>query len=221
MRFLGRFGASVCRPHNLFCIALVCLSIWAVSTGRIPIGPRPSAAQVQLVAGLQAPTANDRMVTRIVTTLMRREHLSKHPLDDEISRRGLDLFIKSLDGMKLYFLQSDIDEFNQKRNDLDDMVQSGDVSLAYTVFNRLLKRIDERVKLVDELLAGNFDFNADEALVTDPDKLTYPATPEEVKARWTKRLKYDVLVLKADKSNKEDIKERLKQIGRASCRERV
>ena len=53
---------------------------------------------------------------------MKREHLTKHPLDDEISRRGLDLFIKSLDGMKLYFYQSDIDEFNQKQNDLDDMV---------------------------------------------------------------------------------------------------
>ena len=211
MRFLGRFGASVCRPRNLFCIALVCLSIWAVATNRIPLGPRPSSAQVQLVAGLQAPTANDRMVTRIVTTLMRREHLSKHALDDEISRRGLDLFIKSLDGMKLYFNQSDIDEFNQKRNDLDDMVQAGDVSFAYTVFNRLLTRVDERVKLVDELLAGDFDFTADEILITDPDKLSYASTPDETKARWIKRLKYDVLVLKADKANKEPIKERLKR----------
>jgi carboxyl-terminal processing protease len=79
------------------------------------------------------------------------------------------------------------------------------------VFNRLLKRIDERVKLVDELLAGKFDFTADETLVTDPDKLTYPATPEEAKARWMKRLKYDILVLKNDKANKEDVKERLKR----------
>ena len=53
-------------------------------------------------------------MTKIVTTLMKKEHLTKHPLDDEISRRALDLFLKSLDGMKLYFYQSDIDEFNQK-----------------------------------------------------------------------------------------------------------
>ena len=32
------------------------------------------------------------------------------------------------------------------------MVNEGDVSFAYTVFNRLLKRVDERVALVDELL---------------------------------------------------------------------
>ena len=53
-------------------------------------------------------------MTRIVAMMMRREHLTKHPLDDEISRRGLDLFIKSLDGRKLYFYQSDVDEFHSE-----------------------------------------------------------------------------------------------------------
>lgn len=210
MRHLGRFAASVCQPRNLFCIALVGVSVWAVATGLIPAGSKHSVAvETRLVAGLTAPSANDRMVTRIVTTLMRREHLTKHGLDDEISRRGLDLFIKSLDGMKLYFLQEDIDEFNQKRNDLDDMVQAGDVSFAYTVFNRLLKRIDERVAVAKQLLAGNIDLTPDEVLITDPDKLTFPANADEAKARWLKRLKYDVLVLKNDKTNKEDVKQRL------------
>ena len=105
--------------------------------------------------------------------MMKREHLSKHPLDDEISHRGLDLFLKSLDGMKLYFYQSDIDEFNQQRNDLDDMVNGGRRELCLHVFKRLLKRVDERVAMVNELLKGEFDFTADEVLVTDPDKLTY------------------------------------------------
>ena len=144
MRLLRGFCASVCQPRNLFCIALIAVSIAAVTTGLIPAGPRPSVAvEARLVTDLQAPSANDRMVTRIVTTLMKREHLTKHPLDDEISQRALDLFVDSLDGMKLYFYQSDIDEFNQRRKELDDMVLAGDVSFAYTVFNRLLKRVDE------------------------------------------------------------------------------
>ena len=97
----------------------------------------------------------------------------------EISRRALDLFLKSLDGRKLYFYQSDVDEFHQRRNDLDDMINAGDVSFAYTVFNRLLKRVDERITLVNELLKSDLDFQADETLITDPDKLTYPVTPDE------------------------------------------
>src|SRR5439155_5464076 len=103
----------------------------------------------------------------------------KHHLDDEISRRALDLFMKSIDSRKLYFYQADVDEFNQKRNDLDDMVSRGDVSFAYVVFNRLLKRVDERLAMINQLLAGGqFDFEADEVLISDPDKLAYSATAD-------------------------------------------
>src|SRR5688500_18019342 len=112
MRSSGRMLASALQPRNLLFFALAGTIIGAVASGWIPAGPKPSGAvEVKLAAELTAPSASDRTVTRMVTLLMKREHLTKHPLDDEISRRGLDLFIKSLDGMKLYFYQSDIDEF--------------------------------------------------------------------------------------------------------------
>ena len=137
MRRLGRSLASVCRVRNPVCVALIGVSLWAAGIGLLPIGPRPSeAVEAKLVSEVTSPSANDRTVARLVASMMRRDHLTKHPLDDEISRRALDLFLKSLDSRKLYFYQSDVDEFNQKRNDLDDMVSRGDVSFAYAVFNR-------------------------------------------------------------------------------------
>lgn len=212
MRRLGSSLASVCRPRNLLLAALLAAGVWAAGVGVLPLGPRPSVAvEAELVSKAKGPSANDRTVTRLVAMMMKREHLTKHPLDDEISRRALDLFLKSVDGRKLYFYQSDVDEFHQRRNDLDDMVNAGDVSFAYTVFNRLLKRVDERLTTVNQLLAGQFDFEADEILVSDADKLTYATSPDEARERWRKQLKYDILVLKADKSNKEDIRERLRR----------
>jgi carboxyl-terminal processing protease len=182
-----------------------------VSTVSLP----PAHAQLvnnPAVATLTAPRPTDRQITRTVTALVGSQHLSKHPLDDEISQRALTQFLKSLDGMKLYFYQSDIDEFNKQKNDLDDMLKSGDVSFAYTVFKTLLKRIDERIVMIDELLKEDFDFTVDETLITDPDKLTYPKTPAEARDRWRKRLKYDFLSLKNDKSLKgEDPKVRLRR----------
>jgi carboxyl-terminal processing protease len=212
MRRLGSSLASACRARNLIWLALVGVSLWAAGIGLVPMGPKPSVAvEAKLVSEMAGPAAQDRQVTRLVAMMMKREHLSKHPLDDEISRRALDLFLKSLDGRKLYFYQADVEEFHQRRNDLDDMINAGDVSFAYTVFNRLLKRVDERIAAVNQMLAGEFDFTPDEVLVADADKLTYPATPEEARERWRKQLKYDVLVLKVDKSNKEDIRERLRR----------
>jgi carboxyl-terminal processing protease len=222
MRGIRHLAASALQPRNLFFTALFGVSLWAALGGLMPTGPRPTAAvEARPVVELSGPQPQDRNVTYLVTTLMKREHLSKHPLDDEISRRGLELFIKNLDSMKLYFYQTDIDEFSQKKNELDDMLLAKDVNFAYTIFGRLLKRVDERVALVDELLKQDFDFTVDETLVTDPDKLAFPKTPEEAKQRWIKRLKYDLLLLKAEKSaekkegvaapSNEDPKERLKR----------
>ncbi len=222
MRGIRLLASSVFEPRNLVLSALLGVCAWAAITGLVPTGPRVTeAVEAKPVTETSGPSVSDRNVTRVVTFLMKREHLSKHPLDDEISRRGLELFLKNLDNMKLYFYQADVDEFNEKKNDLDDLVGSGDIHFAYTVFNRLLKRIDERVALVDELLKGDFDFAADDVLITDPEKLSYPRTPEEARARWTQRLKYDLLLLKAEKTaerkegaappSNEDPRERLKR----------
>lgn len=172
----------------------------------------PMPAKAPVAAALVAPRTTDRQITKAVTMLVGGQHLSKHKLDDEISQRALEQFEKKLDAMKFYFYQSDIDNFAKSRNDLDDMVGAGDVSFAYTVFNVFLKRIDERLVTVSELLKENLDFTVDETLVTDPEKLTYAKTPAEAKDRWRKRIKYDLLSLKNDKTLKgEDPKVRLQR----------
>ena len=114
----------------------------------------------QLLAGElgTAPRANDRQVTKVVTSLLRKEHLSRHPLDNEISRRGLKSFLKTLDPLKMYFNQSDIDDFMQHQDELDDMLKDNDISFAYTVFSRFMARVDERIKTIDEMIAANHDF---------------------------------------------------------------
>ena len=160
-------------------------------------------------ADLVAPRPNDRHVTTVVTSLIRDQHLSKKPLDDVISERGLTSFIKSLDPMKMYFLQSDIDEFMRQKDKLDDMLANKDISFAYTIFNRFLQRIDERVKQIDELIEEEFDFTQNEFMVTDSDKLQYPANDQAARERWRLRIKYDLLVLKGDKMEERAARDKL------------
>jgi carboxyl-terminal processing protease len=70
------------------------------------------------------------------------------------------------------------------------------------VFQRYLQRVDERVKIVDELLAQPKDFTIDEEMLVDRDQLQYPKDPNEARERWRKRMKYDLLVLKTEKEKK-------------------
>ena len=165
-----------------------------VSVGLLLVFSLPTNAQNEL-----KPNFVERQVTLAVSNLMGNRHISKHPIDNDISERALQQFLKNLDPQKIYFVQSDIDEFNQRKDDLDDMILKGDTSFAFTVFNRFLQRLDERLVLANELIDASHDFTVDEEMVTDPESLTYATTPEEIKDRWRKRIKYNVLVLKTDK----------------------
>jgi carboxyl-terminal processing protease len=168
------------------------IAVWAILatltwTASVPAELAPAAMK-----------ARDRYVTKTITALLAQQHLSNRTLDDEISIRTFQTFLKQLDPMKVYFYQSDIDEFAANRTRLDDQIRSGDISFGYKVFNRFLQRLDERVALVPKLLAENHDFSIKEELVTDPDAATYPTTPEEAEDRWRKRIKYDLLSLKEE-----------------------
>ena len=155
------------------------------------------------------PSAKDRQITLTVRILMTRQHLTKHKLDDEISQRALVSFLKTLDPMKLYFLQSDIDEFDTKKNDIDDMINDGKLDFAFTVFDRLMERMVESVTAANRMIDEKHDFTTDEYLSTDWDNLTYAADRATLDDRWRKRIKYNLLVLKGDETEGDEARQRL------------
>jgi carboxyl-terminal processing protease len=139
------------------------------------------------------PSASDRQIALAVSMLVERQHLSGRRLDTEISHRCFDTFIKNLDPLKLFFYQSDIDEFKAKEDQIAVSLKRGDIQFAYDVFGRFLKRVDERVDTALADLDQKYDFNADDAMVRDKDTVTFPKTPEEAAERWRQRVKFDLL----------------------------
>lgn len=148
------------------------------------------------------PSVVNSYTARLVSKLMQNDHLSKRPLNDEISQRAFDLYAKSLDPMKVYFTQSDIDEFSLNRSELDDQLKQGDFSTAFAMYQRFLQRIDQRTKQALELIDQEHDFTIDEEIITDPDLLTYAKSEAEAMEKWRKRIKYSLLVLQNDDEEK-------------------
>lgn len=139
-----------------------------------------------------------KTVSRIVAKLMQDDHLSKRKLDDTISNRAFEMFIKNLDPTKSYFLQSDIDEFSKWKTELDDQMLKGEFLAAFEVFDRFIQRVDERTDLAAELIGEDHDFTLDEEMITDPDLLSFAKDNAEARDNWRKRIKYSLLVLRGD-----------------------
>ncbi|GAA4426148.1 carboxy terminal-processing peptidase [Bremerella cremea] len=172
------------------------------------LAPKDAPAQGPLAG--QNRHLPERHISRMVSRLLLRDHLSNMPLDDTISQRAFDKFLKFWDPLKLYFTQQDVAEFAVNRNLLDDQIRSGNTEFAHKVYDRFIQRTLQRVETIDKLLAEHdFNFDEEEVFVTDGDKVDYPANDAEATDRWRKRLKYDLLSQMADGKTLEEAKERI------------
>ncbi|MCA9198031.1 MAG: carboxy terminal-processing peptidase [Planctomycetales bacterium] len=193
------------KPGRCRSVSLATMMILATLFSSAFLGNTKTSAE------LDGPKAGDRQITLVLEHLLRREHLSKHPLDDEISQRAIGSFLENLDPMKVYFNQSDIDEFMKQSNQLDDYMRKGDLRFAFDVFNRFLQRVDERLGFVERILDQPQDFTTDEEMVTDRDAATYATSDQEAIERWRKRIKYDMLVLKTEEVEGDEAIDRLRR----------
>jgi carboxyl-terminal processing protease len=186
------------RPLGIFATLLV--------TGLLGVG-----LITQLSAELTPPGGRERQVALKVVDFLKRQHLSRRPIDETTAQKALPIFLNSYDPMKLYFTQQDFEEFKRSEKELDETLRQGKIQFGYTVFQRFLKRIDERLVLIHELLDEDFDFTVEESMTTDAESTTYASSDAEIRDRWRKRIKYDLLNQKADKVEGDEARKKLRQ----------
>jgi carboxyl-terminal processing protease len=155
--------------------------------------PKPQ----QLVDGTTniKPDEQQSLVAKEVVTLIENYNYKKIQLNDSISSLILDRYLKSLDPSKYYFLASDIKEFEQFRNSLDDDLRNGDLSAPFYIFNVYLKRYNEWIAFSLQNVKTKFDFNSNDKYVYDREKLPWATSRTALNEIWQKRLKYEMINL--------------------------
>ena len=160
-------------------------------------------------ADIGEPSTKNRQIALMVRGIVSSQHLTRHELDDEISERAFNTFIDRLDPMKLYFMQEDIDAFQTEKTEIDDMLKSGDLQFAHDVFLKYMSRMEESIAVVHGLIDAEHDYGVEEYISTDWGNLAFAKSREDLTDRWRKRIKYNFLVLKGDKTEGEAARERL------------
>ena len=136
-------------------------------------------------------------------------HYAQKPLDDEMSAKIFKLYLNRLDPAHYYFLAADVNEYRQYETRIDDMLLRGKVKLALEIFERFKVRLSERLAMMEEFLAEDFDFSRDANWTLERDDLPYPETTEEARKIWRTKIKFDLLTLKLADTSIKDGKERL------------
>ncbi len=132
---------------------------------------------------------------QLINTILSRYHYRKYSLNDSLSNVIFNRYLNSLDYNRMYFLQSDIDDFQQFRYQLDDDIKDGNLKPAYVIFNVFRERMNERINYAKKLLDKEFNFTKDEKFLIDRKDAPWPKDTTDYNELWKKRVKNDALNL--------------------------
>ena len=155
------------------------------------------------------PTQQQAEAARLSAELLTRYHYKPTPLDDAMSEKIFNSYLKALDSEKLFFVQADIDQMAIVRSTLDDAILKQDLTAPFAMFNFYRRRVSERLEYARSLLKDGFDFKQKESYQYDREKLAWAATETEIREEWRKRVKNDWLRLKLAGKDEKSIAETL------------
>lgn len=150
---------------------------------------------------------DDSRIARVTAGLLEQAHYSGRKFDDQVASQFLDRYLEMLDGGRLHFLQSDVDEFSDLRTTLDELtLRKGDLTPATAVFDRFQTRLEQRVALARELLkTETFEFTGNDTWTPDREKESRPRDLSDARQLWRQQLRFDYLQEKLNGRKPEEI----------------
>ncbi|CUA82758.1 carboxy terminal-processing peptidase [Pseudidiomarina woesei] len=133
-----------------------------------------------------------------VARFFTREHFKQMQLDNELSAQILDRYLDMLDYNKMFLLQKDVEQAGEYRDLFDDMILTGKLNAAYSVYDKSLQRRFERYTYALSLLDEEkpFDFTkADDKYYFQRENAPWAQNQAELDELWRQRVKYDALNL--------------------------
>jgi carboxyl-terminal processing protease len=177
--------------HKFCCIAI------AVSLSLASISVFAETKEDNESLLILAPESQHAASTKRITAQFTRAHYKKIKIDDLLSEKIFDRYIKQLDYARNVFLASDVKGFEQYRDEFDTVISRGKLDVAYEIYNLNLQRRLERYQYALSLLASEkaFDFDLDESYNFDREDAQWPNSVDELDELWRKKVKYDALNL--------------------------
>lgn len=135
----------------------------------------------------------EQFVGQIIKKVLENFHYKRMDIDDNVSIKAFEEFLKRVDYAKQFLTAQDVKELRKYQFKLDDQMETGDHQLVNKTIETLSKRIKEADKFREEYFKKGFDFSKDESIEVDPKKKEFVSGEKELKDQWRKTFKHSVL----------------------------
>lgn len=138
-------------------------------------------------------TNRARLLGHILHQQLGSQHYNQKLSEIQLSQTAFDLYLKQLDPQKRFLLQEDVDQLQVHRNQIDNAIRRGRLDLPLTGQELLQERIRQVQTLTATILDEPIDPDAAEVIESDPDKYEFSANLTELRERWRKNIKFQIL----------------------------
>jgi carboxyl-terminal processing protease len=158
------------------------------------------------------PGPDDAKITGVVVAFLERSNYLKQRLNEQVAGKFLDRYLNTLDSLHLFFLQSDIEQFDTCRPTLAAATREGDTRLAGLVFKRYIERIHQQYDFATNLLqTERFEFKSEDMYLPHRKDEPRPKDLSEAKKLWRDRLRYEYLQEKLNMGRPDEILQRIRE----------
>jgi carboxyl-terminal processing protease len=166
------------KPHQLF-KAILGIGLSVVFIAATPLNEDP-------------PSKNETIL-RTVGAMLEQGHYSPKKIDDAFSKEVFVEYFKRLDPSKRILTEKDMSKLRKYEASIDDEIHGSPLEFFTTAEEIYKKRIVEAEEIYRGFIEKPFDFNKDDVLELDADKLDFASNDNERKERWRKYLKWQTL----------------------------
>ncbi|OGR15767.1 MAG: tail-specific protease [Desulfobacterales bacterium GWB2_56_26] len=167
-------------------------------------------------------TKRNRFIGYLLSKQLPTLHFSDKIVNDDLAMAAFHLYIKQLDYQKRFLLKKDVEQLKAFAPYIDDNLANGRISLPDTGYDILTEKIslvqtmvetmlsNDKIRVVarkgssavknntsssgeEVLMVGNFDVRQKETYETDPEKAAFVENLTELKDRWRKVLKAQII----------------------------
>ncbi len=150
----------------------------------------------------------DKLLLEVLAYVLERGHYDPETIDDAFSESVFMNYIESMDGQHRFFIQADLNNFNQYKTKLDDQIKGSELEFFDYTHQKYIQRQDQIKAFYKPLLERPFDFSLDEEIDLDYEKMGYAESLSELKNVWIKYFKLSTLGIYSD-NKEEDLKKHM------------
>ncbi|MCP3944924.1 MAG: tail-specific protease [Desulfobacteraceae bacterium] len=151
---------------------------------------------------------------KIIKALEQYHYLGSK-LDNAMSAKIFDQYIKNLDPSRQLFTQKDMDTIAPYKYKFDQDLKRGNLAPAYDIFNLYLSRSVLRLEYILKLIKTwetDMDFSTNDVLSLDYETRPFQKRLEDLYPLWKKELKNHIITMKLDNQKNDKISKSLEKI---------